>query len=239
MPSPNRPSDKPGWSGFVLGLRQGLPVTPGIMAFGLVVGAAAARQGLSFFQSLAMNFFVCSGIAQLVALEIWPSVLTWSAVVTVALLAAVIGARLFLMSVAMRPWLGQRPAWQAYTALFFLTDATWLIAMRYRAEGGRDIAVYFGAATVVMAGWLAAASVGYFLGSFLVDPARYGLDLVMPSFFAAMLVPLWAGARRASGWVFAGIVAVAVERLVPGWWFIIAGSIAGALAGGYLDEHRQ
>src|SRR5262245_60359652 len=56
---------------------------------------------LSFFQSLAMNFFVCSGIAQLVALEIWPSVLTWGAVVTVALLAAVIGARLFLMSVAM------------------------------------------------------------------------------------------------------------------------------------------
>jgi len=97
-------SDRPSWSGFRLGLRRGLPVTPGIMAFGLVVGAAAARQGLSFFQSLAMNFLVCSGIAQLVALEIWPSVLTWSAVVTLALLAAVIGARLFLMSVAgMRP----------------------------------------------------------------------------------------------------------------------------------------
>jgi predicted branched-subunit amino acid permease len=62
-----------------------------------------------YFQSLAMNFFVCSGIAQLVALEIWPSVLTWSAVVTVTLLAAVIGARLVLISVAMRlprdtPW---------------------------------------------------------------------------------------------------------------------------------------
>jgi predicted branched-subunit amino acid permease len=232
-------SDRPSWSGFKLGLRLGLPVTPGVMAFGLVVGAAAARQGLSFFQSLAMNFFVCSGIAQLVALEIWPSVLTWSAVVTLALLTAVIGARLFLMSVAMRPWLGQRPAWQAYTALFFLTDASWLIAMRYRTEGGRDIAVYFGAAIAIMSGWLAAAGIGYFLGSFIVDPARYGLDLVMPAFFAAMLVPLWAGARRAWGWVVAGIVAVAVERLVPGWWFIIAGSISGALAGGYFDEQHE
>jgi predicted branched-subunit amino acid permease len=238
MSLPKTPSEKPGWSSFVLGLRQGLPVTPGIMAFGLVVGAAAARQGLSFFQSLAMNFFVCSGIAQLVALEIWPSVLTWSAVLTVALLAAVIGARLFLMSVAMRPWLGQRPARQAYAALFFLTDASWLIAMRYRAEGGGDIAVYFGAATAIMAGWLAAAAIGYFLGGLIVDPARYGLDLVMPAFFAAMLVPLWAGARRAYGWVVAGIVAVIVERLVPGWWFIIAGSITGAVAGGYFDERH-
>jgi hypothetical protein len=111
--------------------------------------------------------------------------------------------------------------------------------MRYRAEGGRDIAVYFGAATAIMAGWLAAAGIGYFLGSFLVDPARYGLDLVMPAFFAAMLVPLWAGARRAWGWVVAGIVAVAVERLVPGWWFIIAGSITGAVAGGYFEERDE
>src|SRR6516164_8445311 len=74
------PPDKSRWSGFVRGMRLGLPVAPGIMAFGVVVGAAAARQGLTFVQSLAMNFLVCSGIAQLVALEIWPAVVTWGAV---------------------------------------------------------------------------------------------------------------------------------------------------------------
>jgi predicted branched-subunit amino acid permease len=136
------------------------------MGLGLVVGAAAARQGLSFFQSLAMKFFVCS----------------------VALLAAVIGP---------------------------LSDEC------------------------RMAGWLAAAGVGYFVGGLIVDPARYGLDLVMPAFFAAMLVPLWAGARRASGWMVAGIVAVIVKRLVQGWWFIIAGSITGADAGGCFDERSE
>jgi len=233
------PPDKSRWSGFVQGMRLGLPVAPGIMAFGVVVGAAAARQGLTFVQSLAMNFLVCSGIAQLVALEIWPAFVTWGAVLTVAVLAAVVGARLFLMSVSMRPWLGQRPAWQAYSALFFLTDATWLIAMRYRAEGGSDVAVYFGAASAIMAAWLVATGAGYSVGSFITDPTKYGLDLVMPAFFAAMLVPLWAGPRRAWGWAVAGIVAVAVERLVPGWWFIVAGSIVGAVAGGYLDEHRE
>jgi predicted branched-subunit amino acid permease len=233
------PPDKSHWSGFVHGMRLGLPVAPGIMAFGVVVGAAAARQGLTFVQNLAMNFLVCSGIAQLVALEIWPAVVTWGAVLTVAVLAAVVGARLFLMSVSMRPWLGQRPAWQAYSALFFLTDATWLIAMRYRAEGGRDIAVYFGAASAIMAAWLVATGAGYFVGSFITDPTKYGLDLVMPAFFAAMLVPLWTGPRRAWGWAIAGIVAVAVERLVPGWWFIVAGSIGGAGAGGYLDEQHE
>lgn len=223
----------------MLGVRLGLPVAPGIMAFGLVVGAAAARQGLSFLQSLVMNFIVCSGIAQLVVLEIWPPVLTWGVIVTISLLTAVIGARLFLMSVAMRPWFGQLPAWQAYSGLFFLTDATWLIAMRYRADGGRDVAVYFGAAVAVMTGWLASTGVGYFAGGFISNPARYGFDLVMPAFFAAMLVPLWAGPRRAGGWIIGGVVAVAVEHLVAGWWFIVAGAIAGAVAGGYLDEPDQ
>jgi predicted branched-subunit amino acid permease len=61
----------------------------------------------------------------------------------------------------------------------------------------------------------------------------------MPAFFAAMLVPLWAGARRASGGMVAWVVAVIVERLVPGWWFIIAGSITGAVAGGYFDERNE
>jgi predicted branched-subunit amino acid permease len=61
----------------------------------------------------------------------------------------------------------------------------------------------------------------------------------MPAFFAAMLVPLWTGPHRAWGWAVAGIVAVAVERLVPGWWFIVAGSIVGAVAGGYLDEQNK
>jgi len=239
MTSSETKRDKSTWSGFVLGMRLGFPVAPGIMAFGLVVGAAAARTGLSFFQSLAMNFLVCSGIAQLVALEIWPPVLTWGVIATIALLTAVVGARLFLMSVAMRPWFGQMPAWQAYAGLFFLTDATWLIAMRYRSDGGGDVAVYFGAAATIMAGWLAATAIGFFAGGFIVDPARYGFDLVMPAFFAAMLVPLWAGARRAWGWIIGGLVAVAVERLVPGWWFIVAGSIAGAVAGGYLDEPEE
>ena len=98
---------------------------------------------------------------------------------------------------------------------------------------------YFGAAIMIMAGWLAAASAGYFLGGLVVDPNRYGLDLVMPVFFAAMLVPLWTGKRRAYGWIVAGVVAVAVQHLVAGWWFIIAGSLAGAFAGAGFDERKR
>ena len=231
----------PRWTaaGFNHGVRLGLPVTPGVIAFGLVVGAVAARQDFSFIHHMALTVLVYSGVAQLVALEIWPKLMDLGTVATLSALTAVIGSRLFLMSVSMRPWFGKIPRWQAYTGLFLLTDASWLIAMRYQSEGGRDPAVYFGAAIIITFGWIAATAIGYFLGGFLVEPKTYGLDLVLPVFFAAMLVPLWAGPRRAIGWGVAGIVAVAVQQILPGYWFIIIGAVCGAVAGGFLDDAQD
>jgi predicted branched-subunit amino acid permease len=223
-------------AGFRHGLRLGLPVTPGVIAFGLIVGAVAERQGFSFLHHIAFTVLVYSGIAQLVALEIWPKLIDIGAIAALSALTAVIGSRLFLMSVSMRPWFGKIPRWQAYAGLFMLTDASWLIAMRYQGEGGRDPAVYFGAAILITLGWFAGTAVGYFLGGLIVEPKKYGLDLVLPVFFGAMLVPLWAGPRRAIGWGVAGIVAVAAQQLLPGYWYIIIGAVCGALAGGFLDD---
>jgi len=45
-------------SGFNLGMRLALPIMPGMIAFGLAVGATAARKGFSFIDSLVMNVFV-------------------------------------------------------------------------------------------------------------------------------------------------------------------------------------
>jgi predicted branched-subunit amino acid permease len=226
-------------AGFRHGLRLGLPATPGVIAFGLIVGAVAERQGFSFVHHLALTALVYSGIAQLVMLELWPKLIDLGTVATFAALTAVIGSRMFLMSVSMRPWFGKLPAWQSYPGLFLLTDASWLIAMRYHGEGGRDPAAYYGAAIITALGWIAGTVVGYFLGGFVVEPKTYGLDLVLPVFFAAMLVPLWSGARRAVGWGVAGIVAVIAEQVLPGYWFIIIGAVSGALIGGLLDESQK
>jgi predicted branched-subunit amino acid permease len=51
-----------------------------------------------------------------------------------------------------------------------------------------------------------------------------------------MLVPAWKGPRRAIPWIVSGIVALAVHWLVPGWWFIIAGALSGAISAGLMDE---
>jgi 4-azaleucine resistance transporter AzlC len=223
-------------AGFNLGLRFALPVLPGMFAFGLAVGATAARKGFSFIESLLMNFFIYAGMAQLVAMEVWPERLTTAAVGALVLLCATINARMLLITASLHPWLGSQPPWQVYPALHIAVDPGWLIAMRYRSEGGSDIGVFYGASVMLAITWMCATSAGYFAGVLISDPRRYGIDLVMPVFFAAMLVPLWRGPRRAVAWLVAGAVALAVQQLLGGWWFIVAGAAAGSVTGGLLDD---
>jgi 4-azaleucine resistance transporter AzlC len=234
-------SEKPYWSrnGLVLGARLALPVVPGFIAFGLAVGATAASKGFSFLAMLLMNVFVYAGASQMVAMEIWPAKMTLAGVISLALIAATVNARMLLMGASLRSWLSLLPWWQAYPIQHLITDPGWLIAMRYRAEGGNDFAMFFSNCVVLACVWVAANIAGYLLGSLVADPRAIGLDLVMPIFFAVMLIPLWragGGARRAIGWIAAGGVALAVQYLVGGWWFIMAGAIAGALTEGFADE---
>jgi predicted branched-subunit amino acid permease len=223
-------------AGFNLGLRLALPVLPGMIAFGLAVGSTAARKGFSFVDSLVMNVFVYAGMSQLVAMEVWPERVTIAALGALALLCVVINARMLLITASLQPWLGALPPWKIYPALHIVVDPGWLIAMRYRAEGGSDIGVFFGSSVMLALTWMSATSAGHLTGALISDPRRYGIDLVMPIFFAAMLIPLWRGARRGVAWLVAGAVALLVQYLLGGWWFIVAGAVAGSVVGGLLDD---
>jgi predicted branched-subunit amino acid permease len=226
------------WSmdGFQLGMRLALPVMPGMIAFGLAVGATAARKGLALLDSVLMNLLVYAGASQLVALEIWPQRFTAGAIAGMALVVATVNARMLLMSASLHQTLGAFPAWQVYPLLHLTTDPAWLITMRHRREGGSEASVFLGASVALVIGWMAATTAGHLAGAMVADPRQFGIDLVMPIFFSAMLVPLWRGPRRAIPWATAGAVALAVQLLAGGWWFIIAGALAGSVAGGMLHE---
>jgi predicted branched-subunit amino acid permease len=96
--------------------------------------------------------------------------------------------------------------------------------------------VLLGAGVFLWVFWTLATIPGYLAGALVTDPRRYALDVLMPIFFAAMLVPLWKGARLALPWGIAGVVALAVQALLPGYVFIIAGALAGMLAGALIDD---
>jgi predicted branched-subunit amino acid permease len=238
MTSPSDPAEAPYWTlpGLAEGAWRSTALLPGTAIFGLAFGTVAAQKGLSLGDTILMNALVCAGAAQLVALEVWTNPLSLGTVASIAMLAAIVNARFILMGASLRPWLGALPAWQIYPPLLLTTDATWIVGMRYRAEGKGDASVYLGGGLAIWAVWVAAVVPGYLLGAFISDPKRFGIDLMLPIFFAAMLVQIWRGPRRAVGWAVAGGVALAAAQLVPGWWFIVIGAVAGSIVGGFIDD---
>ena len=215
-------------AGCVQGARYTLPILPGIVVFGTAFGAAAVQKGLSLEQALGLSAFVFAGASQMVALELWRE--SWSATTLLAIVTVtgVVNARMILMGAAIQPWLAAEPAPRLALNLFFLTDANWLIGVGYHGCGGRDVGVLFGSGLTLWCVWVLATLPGYLAGALVEEPRRLGLDLVMPIFFAAMLVPLWKGWRPARPWAAAGVVALLVHAVVPGYAFIVVGALAGA-----------
>jgi predicted branched-subunit amino acid permease len=136
---------------------------------------------------------------------------------------------MILMGAELHPWIATRPNRFNAAQLYLLTDLNWLIASRHRAAGGHDLGVLVGAGLTTWAFWIACTVPGYLVGGLIADPKVYALDLVMPVYFTALLVPLWKGAKRAVPWAVAGLVALAVSKLLPGHGFILAGALAGML----------
>lgn len=221
------------------GLRDGALAMSAVIlsqsAFGFVFGTLAAQKALSLTEAVIMSGVVYAGLSQVVGLQNWPHDFTAATLVPLALATATVNLRFFLMSLTFRPWFGALPAWQAYPTLFFTTDAGWLRAMRYREAGGNDVGFFLGSGLLLYASWLLSTALGHAFSTWLADPKAFGLDLLIPAFFAALLIPAWRGARRAVPWLVAGLVALAVQFLVQGYWYIIAGAISGALVAG-LDR---
>jgi predicted branched-subunit amino acid permease len=223
------------YSGLRHGARVALPAFPGFIMFALAFGTAAAQKGLSFGETLGLSAFVYAGASQMVGLEIWQQVWTPTTILTIMTVTAVVNARMILLGATLQPWLREEPVARMGLNLFLITEAGWLIGTRYHSEGGRDVGVLLGCGLILWLVWLAATFAGFFAGALVPEPKRFGLDLVMPIFFGVMLVPLWKGAKPALPWLVAGLVSLIVHALVPGYLFIIAGALAGVIAGMLIE----
>lgn len=241
MTSPHRPDQLHAsayWSGeaIVPGIYAIAPMLPGTLAFGLAFGALCAQKKFSLAEVEVMMAIVYGGLSQFVAVQSWPDQLTISSIATLALLITTVNIRFALMSASLRPWFGTLPPWHAYPSMLLVTDGGWLAAMRYREHGGANAWFFVGGGIVLYVVWLLSSIPGFLLAEQLSDPKKYGVDLVMPAFYAAMLVPAWKGVGRAVPWVIAGAVALLVYYTVPGYWFIILGAVAGSVSAGLMPD---
>jgi 4-azaleucine resistance transporter AzlC len=216
------------WAGVIDGARKGILIAPTLIAFGLAVGLLAASKGLSVLEIALMSAWVYAGGAQMATLQVWTEPLPLVALVLTVL---AMNARYVLLSASLRPHFGTLPFWQIYPGLAIFGDGNWVLTMREVSERRPDAGFLLGSGLVMFVPWIAASVAGHLFGQVLGDPRRLGIDFMLAAFFATMAVGFFRSARSVAPLVVAIAVAIAVEKMVAGPWYLFAGALAGSLAG--------
>ncbi len=213
------------------GVRRGYvaaqPLAFGVFVYAVTFGLLARATGLSIAEAMLMSATVYSGSAQTATVSGMAAGASLGACVATILM---LNARYLLYGAALRPWLGQaRPA-QAYGSLYFLGDSNWVLSMKAHADGEHDAGFVFGSGVAMFIPWVGGTLIGALATNWVNDPKVLGLDFLLVGFCMAMGTGLVKSRHDLMPAGVSVLVAIAVDRLAPGGWTIVAAGLAGAFA---------
>ncbi|MFW5834124.1 MAG: AzlC family ABC transporter permease [Pseudomonadota bacterium] len=217
--------------GMIMGARRLLPLTLVVVPFGFAFGAAGVERGLSAFEAMLMSALVFAGASQFATLELWTQPLP---LLSIAVTVFAVNARHLLMGAALSPWVHPLPWYRSGPALVLMADVNFADAHRAFREGSRDVGILLGGGLFLWVIWVVGTAGGIALGNQLGNLQRFGLDLVMASFFAALVTGEIRQGTRLLPVVVAAVTAVLAMQVLEVGWSIVVAAIGGGLTGAWL-----
>lgn len=120
---------------FRVGLRDLLPVAPGIAAWGLVTGVAMAKSGLSTLEALLMALFVFSGSSQLASV---PLLVAGAPVGVIWATALCVNLRFVVFCAHLQPFIAHHPRGVRVMAGYLFADLTYVGFVQRFAKPATD-----------------------------------------------------------------------------------------------------
>jgi predicted branched-subunit amino acid permease len=207
-------------------VRDGLGVGFAVGLSGVAYGAAAVAAGLDVPQTCVLSLLAFSGASQFALVGV---VAGGGNLVAGAVGAVLLGGRNALYGLRLASALGVR-GWRRLLTAHVVIDETTAVATAQ--EGARAVRAGFWATAVpLFATWNLMTLLGALGASSLGNPRTYGLDVVGPAAFLALLWPrLRSGGAERRVAVLAALVAVAATPLLPPGVPVMLAAVA-ALAG--------
>jgi len=205
-----------------------------VIPFGMAFGVAAIERGLSITQAATMSALVFSGAAQFASLDLWSS----ASALSLMLVALAVSARHILLGASLSPWINKLGRRRRLPALAMLSDPNFADSFNAFQKGERDIGRLVGGGLVLWAAWVAGTLLGAVAGEQFADLERFGIDVLMPCYFAALVIAHWrnewAGLMTVLPALAAGSVAISGTFLLPAGWAVVAAALAGGAVAGLM-----
>ncbi len=221
---------------FFTGIKEELPILPGVIPFGMIYGVSALSAHIPPFTAQAMSSVVFAGssqfiIAQLVAVGTPP--------VVIILTAFIVNIRHMLYSASLAPFVKRLPARWKWLLAYLLTDEAYAITIsHYREDGDETLKhwYFFGAGLALWITWQISTAIGIFLGTQV--PVSWSLDFTSTLTFIALVVPALKDRASTIAALTAGLVAILVYAL-PFKLGLGLATIIGIIVGLWIETLRQ
>lgn len=171
---------------FMQGVRDCIPTLLGYIGIGVAAGVVGNSAHLSVLEIGLMSALVYAGASQFIICAMLIAASSPAAIVATTFL---VNLRHFLMSTAMAPYFTNYSLLKNVGIGALLTDETFGVASLRTSRGlpvsdrwmyGLNITAYLT--------WIASCMAGGWLGSWVPDPHKFGLDFALTAMFAALLV---------------------------------------------------
>lgn len=222
---------------FMQGVRTLMPLTPGVVPFGLVTGVMAIEMGMSPGTAMGMTLIFYSGSAQMVALQLLHS---GALPVAIVLTALIINLRFVMYSASLAPHLHHLPRRWTWPVSYMLSDQSYALCSLRFANG--DLAgpfahwFYAGTAFAMWLAWQLSVLAGVCLGASIPD--SWSLTFAIPLSFLALLIPGLRSVPTVAAAVVGGLIAVLAVKM-PYNLGLVTASIGGVVAGVLTEGMRK
>lgn len=224
---------------FLAGARACVPVVISVAAYGIVWGVLARGAGLSVLEVIMMSALVFAGSAQFVALDLWTTTPASLPIGPLILAALIVNLRYLLLTATLRPLYGPGEQLKGALTMAIVSDETWAMTIAEIGKGRGTAAFLLGGGVFAYVCWLGTTLLGHSLGSFIDNPARYGLDFAFTATFLALLLGMWKGKADLVPWITAALAAIVAAKLIEGSWYILVGGLVGSFAGAVSERMRH
>jgi len=226
-------------SEFISGVKAELPITLGVIPFGMIYGVLALGAGLPASAAQAMSSIVFAGSAQFVAAQLFGS---GAPGLVIVLTAFVVNLRHMLYSASVAPHLKHLDSkWKCLLAYLLTDEAYAVVITRYNRDATSSITpparhwYFLGAGLTLWTVWQASTAVGILVGAQI--PSSWSLDFTLALTFIALVVPALDDRPSVAAALSAGVVAVWAAGLPYKLGLMLAAVIGIAI--GLALETRQ
>lgn len=200
---------------FLEGLRDALPQTSGVAAWGLMTGVAMVNSGMNVLESVLMTLMVYAGSSQLAAL---PLMMAGAPAWVVLATGFCVNLRFVVFSLHMRPYLLHLPRLERVLQGYLTADLSYVLFIRRFTKPGHTLldkemqsAFLAGSTCAVWVTWMVASFFGILLVNII--PSAWGLGFAGTLCLVGILCSLATNRLRILTATVAAITAIAAYHL--------------------------